>query len=66
MKKPIYVEGEKDGIQVEIAIQYNDGYTEIFIRLQIIFILMKVEHMKQVLRAALTRIINDYAEKINY
>ncbi len=26
--KPIYVEGEKEGITAEIALQYNDGYTE--------------------------------------
>ncbi|MBZ0155358.1 MAG: DNA topoisomerase (ATP-hydrolyzing) subunit B [Alphaproteobacteria bacterium] len=26
--KPIYVEGEKDGITAEIALQYNDGYSE--------------------------------------
>ena len=26
--EPIYVEGIKDKISVEIAIQYNDGYTE--------------------------------------
>lgn len=26
--EPIYIEGEKDGIQVEIAMDYNDGYSE--------------------------------------
>ncbi len=27
--KPIYIFGERDGISVEIALQYNDSYTEI-------------------------------------
>jgi DNA gyrase subunit B len=27
-KKPIYIEGEKDRVQVEVAIQYNDGFSD--------------------------------------
>ena len=27
-KEPIFVEGEKNDVQVEIALQYNDGYSE--------------------------------------
>jgi DNA gyrase subunit B len=27
-EKPIYMEAERDGVQMEIALQYNDGYSE--------------------------------------
>ena len=27
-EEPIYIEGEKDGISIEIAMQYNSGYAE--------------------------------------
>ena len=26
--KPIYMEGERDGVDMEIALQYNDSYSE--------------------------------------
>ena len=44
-EEPIYMEGEKDGISVEIALQYNEAISVIFIHLPIIFIRMKAEHM---------------------
>jgi DNA gyrase subunit B len=30
--KPIYIEAERDGVQMEIALQYNDGYSETVFR----------------------------------
>ena len=33
-EEPIFMEGEKDGISVEIALQYNEGYIEQFILLR--------------------------------
>jgi DNA gyrase subunit B len=32
-EEPIYIAGERDGIHVEIALQYNDSYSSIFIHL---------------------------------
>lgn len=63
---PIYVQKEIDEIGVEVAIQYNDGYTE------------NVESFANVIntvdggshltgfRTALTRAINDYARKSGF
>ena len=47
-EEPIFIEGEKDGISVEIAMQYNDGYASKLFLLPIILIRMKVVRMNQV------------------
>lgn len=63
MKKPIYIEGERDGTFVEIAFQYNDSYQE--------NVLSYVNNINTVeggthlsgFRKALTRTMNQYATK---
>ena len=62
---PIYVEGNKDDLQVEIALQYNDGYSEnIFSYANNIHTHEGGTH-ESGFKSALTRVINDYAKKIN-
>ncbi|PZE19095.1 DNA topoisomerase (ATP-hydrolyzing) subunit B [Paenibacillus xerothermodurans] len=63
--QPIYTEGAKDNIQVEIAIQYNDGYSEsIFSFANNIHTHEGGTH-ESGFKSALTRIMNDYARKHN-
>ncbi|WP_036701245.1 DNA topoisomerase (ATP-hydrolyzing) subunit B [Paenibacillus sp. J14] len=60
---PIYVEGQRDMIQVEISLQYNDGYTEnIFSFANNIHTHEGGTH-ESGFKSALTRLINDYARK---
>ncbi|MEY8000720.1 DNA topoisomerase (ATP-hydrolyzing) subunit B [Clostridium sp. Mt-5] len=62
-KDPIYVEGKKDDYSVEIAIQYNDGYTEnIFSFANNIDTVEGGTHLAG-FKSALTRVFNDYAKK---
>lgn len=62
---PIYVEGRKDDVNVEIAIQYNGGYSEnIFSFANNIHTHEGGTH-ESGFKSALTRVINDYAKKIN-
>lgn len=62
---PIYVESNKDDLQVEIALQYNDGYSEnIFSYANNIHTHEGGTH-ESGFKSALTRVINDYAKKIN-
>ncbi|MCR1934966.1 DNA topoisomerase (ATP-hydrolyzing) subunit B [Clostridium tepidum] len=65
-QQPIYVDENKDGYIVEIAMQYNDGYAEnIFSFANNIDTIEGGTHLAG-FKSALTRIINDYARKFNY
>ncbi|MEW6013691.1 MAG: DNA topoisomerase (ATP-hydrolyzing) subunit B [Candidatus Zixiibacteriota bacterium] len=63
--KPIYFQKEKDGTDVEIAIQYNDGYVEnLFSYVNNINTIEGGSHLTG-FRTALTRSINNYITKNN-
>ena len=62
-EEPIYIEGERDGITVEVALQYNEGYTEnIYSFANNIHTYEGGTH-ESGFKTALTRVINDYARK---
>lgn len=62
----IYIEGEKDGIFVQMAIQYTDSYTEsIFSYVNNIPTTEGGTH-ETGFKSALTKVLNDYARKYNY
>ncbi|MGB2993845.1 MAG: DNA topoisomerase (ATP-hydrolyzing) subunit B [Paenisporosarcina sp.] len=62
---PIYIEGEKDGISIEIALQYNSGYSSnIFSFANNINTYEGGTH-ESGFKTALTREINDYGRKNN-
>ncbi|BBU37714.1 DNA gyrase subunit B [Aeribacillus composti] len=62
-EEPIYIEGDRDGIKIEIALQYNDGYTSnIYSFANNIHTYEGGTH-ESGFKTALTRVINDYARK---
>ncbi|MSO30099.1 MAG: DNA topoisomerase (ATP-hydrolyzing) subunit B [Acidobacteria bacterium] len=63
--KPIYMRGEKEGIDAEIALQWNDGYTEIVFSFANNINTHEGGTHLSGFRAALTRTINSYATKNN-
>ena len=60
---PIYVEGMKDNIQVEVSLQYNDSYTENIYSFANNINTHEGGTHESGFKSALTRIINDYARK---
>lgn len=61
--QPIYFNKEKDGVIVEIAMQYNDGYNEqLFSFVNNINTIEGGTHLSG-FRSGLTRVINDYIKK---
>ena len=65
-EEPIYIEGIKDSVSVEVALQYNDGYTEnIFSFANNIDTIEGGTHLVG-FKTALTRAFNDYAKKFGH
>ena len=65
-KEPIYFEAKRDDTDVEIALQYNDGYAEsIFSFANNINTLEGGSHMSG-FKNAVTKVINDYARKYKF
>ena len=63
--KPVYIEGERENVPVEIAFQYNNGYTEnIFSYVNNIHTIEGGSHLVG-FKTALTRTLNNYALKNN-
>lgn len=64
-EEPIFIEGEKDGITVEVALQYNESYTSnIYSFANNIHTYEGGTH-EAGFKTALTRVINDYSRKNN-
>jgi len=62
-EQPIYVEGQRDMIQVEVALQYNDSYSENIFSFANNINTHEGGTHESGFKSALTRIINDYARK---
>ncbi|MCL6571012.1 MAG: DNA gyrase subunit B, partial [Bacillus sp. (in: Bacteria)] len=61
--EPIYIEGERDGISVEVALQYNEGYTDSMYSFANNIHTYEGGTHEFGFKTALTRVINDYARK---
>lgn len=61
--EPIYIEGERDGISVEVALQYNEGYTDSIYSFANNIHTYEGGTHESGFKTGLTRVINDYARK---
>lgn len=64
-EEPIYMEGERDGIIVEVAMQYNDGFASNLYSFANNINTYEGGTHESGFKTALTRVINDYARKSN-
>ena len=64
-EEPIFVEGEKEGISIEIAMQYNSGYATNILSFANNINTYEGGTHESGFKMALTRVINDYGRKNN-
>ena len=62
---PIYIKGERNGTEIEVAIQYNDGYSENLYSFANNIRTTEGGTHETGVRTALTRLVNDYARRAN-
>ncbi|WP_307331468.1 DNA topoisomerase (ATP-hydrolyzing) subunit B [Evansella vedderi] len=62
---PVFIESEKDGLSVEIAMQYNDGFASNIYSFANNINTHEGGTHESGFKTALTRVINDYARKNN-
>ena len=65
LHEPIYAAGDEDDISVEVAIQYNDGFSSHLFSYANNINTHEGGTHESGFRSALTRVINDYARKSN-
>ncbi|MFD3450518.1 DNA topoisomerase (ATP-hydrolyzing) subunit B [Microbacteriaceae bacterium 4G12] len=64
-EEPVYVEGARDGIYIEVSFQYNEGYTSSIYSFANNIHTYEGGTHEVGFKTALTRVINDYARKNN-
>ncbi len=62
----LYFQGEQEQVQVEIALQYNDGYSENIASYTNNIRTIEGGTHEMGFKTALTRVVNDYAKKFNF
>ncbi len=62
-EEPIFIEGDREGISVEVALQYNEGYTDSIYSFANNIHTYEGGTHESGFKTALTRVINDYARK---
>ncbi|MBQ3199665.1 MAG: DNA topoisomerase (ATP-hydrolyzing) subunit B [Firmicutes bacterium] len=62
----LYFQGEQEQVQVEIALQYNDGYSENIASYTNNIRTVEGGTHEMGFKTALTRVVNDYAKKFNF
>ncbi len=63
-KEPIYLEKEKNGCQVELALQYNTGFNEVIYSFANNIRTQEGGTHESAFKSALTRLINDHARRL--